>query len=64
MFQRVIAGISMLIACSAALGAQAPPANRPLSPPGSTQAQVLGRWTKGDRPTFAVGQERYVGGRR
>lgn len=63
MLQRVIAGLGVLIACSVAIGAQAPPANRPLSPTGSTQAQVLGRWTKGDRPTFAVGQERYVEGK-
>jgi hypothetical protein len=37
--------------------------NRPLSPAGSTQAQVLGRWVKGDRPSFAVGGERYVDGK-
>jgi len=63
MLQRIIAGLGVLIACSVVVGAQAPPATRPLSPPGSTQAQVLGRWTKGDRPTFAVGQERYVDGK-
>jgi hypothetical protein len=34
-----------------------------MSPPGSTQAQVLGRWVKGDRPSFAVGQERYMDGK-
>jgi len=51
-----------LIACSAVVNAQQP-ATRPLSPPGSTQAQVLGRWVKGDRPSFAVGQERYVDGK-
>jgi Protein of unknown function (DUF2911) len=61
--RNVIVGMVVVIACSAAVGAQQPPPNRPLSPPGSTQAQVLGRWEKGERPTFAVGQERYVGGK-
>src|SRR3954454_16491478 len=60
---RVIVGFVVVIAGTLVLGAQAPPAARPLSPPGSAQAQVLGRWTKGDRPTFAVGQERYVDGK-
>src|SRR3954470_1235452 len=54
---------ALLVASSVVLGAQQPPATRPLSPPGSTQAQVLGRWVKGDRPSFAVGQERYVDGK-
>jgi hypothetical protein len=62
MLRRVIVGIGALIACGVVAGAQQPPA-RPLSPPGSTQAQVLGRWVKGDRPSFAVGQERYVDGK-
>src|SRR5215470_34412 len=53
---------AMLIACGAVASAQQP-ATRPLSPSGSTQAQVLGRWVKGDRPSFAVGQERYVDGK-
>jgi len=52
-----------LMACGVVVSAQQPPAARPLSPPGSTQAQVLGRWVKGDRPSFAVGQERYVDGK-
>jgi hypothetical protein len=63
MFRRVIVGIAAVLACSAALVAQQQPPARPLSPSGSTQAQVLGRWEKGERPTFAVGQERYVGGK-
>src|SRR5262245_61738191 len=57
-----IVPVAILIACGAVASAQQP-ATRPLSPPGSTQAQVLGRWVKGDRPSFAVGQERYVEGR-
>lgn len=63
MFQKAMAGLVILAACGAVIVAQTPPPNRPLSPQGSTQAQVLGRWTKGDRPTFAVGQERYVDGK-
>ena len=59
---RLVAAV-MLIACSAIVAAQQQPATRPLSPPGSTQAQVLGRWVKSDRPSFAVGQERYVDGK-
>jgi len=54
--------VAVLIACGVVANAQQP-ANRPLSPPGSTQAQVLGRWVKGDRPSFAVGQERYMDGK-
>src|SRR5436853_2923519 len=54
---------ALLVASSVVLSAQQPPATRPLSPPGWTQAQVLGRWVKGDRPSFAVGQERYVDGK-
>jgi len=63
MLRRVIIGIVGVIACGIAVGAQQQPPQRPLSPPGSTQAQVLGHWEKGERPTFAVGQERYVGGK-
>ena len=62
MVRRVVLAVAALIAVAAASTAQQPP-NRPLSPPGSTQAQVLGRWVKGDRPSFAVGGERYVDGK-
>ena len=34
-----------------------------MSPEGSAQTQVLGKWTKGERPTFAMGRENYVGGK-
>ena len=64
MLRRVIIGLTVVAACSAAVAAQqaqAPP--RPLSPAGAAHAQVLGRWVKGDRPSFAVGQERYVDGK-
>jgi len=63
MVQRVTAAFLVFAACTVVVRTQSPPATRPLSPAGSTQAQVLGRWTKGDRPTFAVGQERYVDGK-
>ena len=36
---------------------------KPMSPQGSAQAQVLGRWVKGDRPAFTLGRENYEGGK-
>jgi len=63
MLRRVIIGTAVLIVCSAAISAQPQPPARPLSPAGATQAQVLGHWEKGERATFAVGQQRYVGGK-
>jgi len=36
---------------------------RPMSPDGSAQVQVLGTWTKGERPSFALGRESYQGGK-
>ncbi len=36
--------------------AQQQPA-RPMSPEGSAHAQVLGKWSKGERPSFAAGRE-------
>ena len=47
---------------AAVLVAQQPPA-RSMSPEGSAQTQVLGKWSKGERPTFAAGREAYTGGR-
>jgi len=32
-----------------------------MSPDGSAQAQVLGKWTKGERPAFTLGRLHYVG---
>ena len=64
MLRRTFVGIAAVVACVAGLAAQQQqPPPRPLSPAGSTQAQVLGHWEKGERPSFAVGQERYVGGK-
>jgi hypothetical protein len=36
---------------------------RPLSPEGTAHAQVLGAWTKGERPAFTLGREIYQGGK-
>lgn len=36
---------------------------RPMSPDGSAQTQVLGKWVKGDRPAFTLGRETYQGGK-
>ena len=36
---------------------------RPLSPSGSTAAQVLGHWVKSDKPTYALGNGKYEGGK-
>ena len=35
----------------------------PMSPAGSAQVQVLGKWVKGDRPAFTLGREQYQGGK-
>lgn len=61
MTRSVVAGVTAVVAMSTALGAQQP--GRPMSPEGSTQVQVLGKWTKGERPSFALGRENYIGGR-
>jgi len=36
---------------------------RPMSPDGTAQVQVLGKWVKGDRPAFTLGRENYTGGK-
>src|SRR5215470_11893761 len=41
----------------------AQPANRPMSPDGSAQVQVLGKWVKGERPAFTLGRENYQDGK-
>ena len=63
MSRRDIVALAALLTCGGVVIAQQQAPPRPLSPSGSTQAQVLGRWVKGDRPSFAVGQERYVDGK-
>jgi Protein of unknown function (DUF2911) len=56
-----IAAVSTFLLASALLGAQQ--ASRPMSPDGSAQAQVLGKWTKGERPAFTLGRQQYEGGK-
>jgi hypothetical protein len=36
---------------------------RPMSPEGSAQAQVLGKWVKSERPAFTLGRQEYQGGK-
>ena len=50
-----------LVAGTAVLSGQQ--TQRPMSPEGSAHTQVLGKWTKGDRPAFTVGREQYQGGK-
>jgi len=57
-----LAGVAVLVLAIASIAAQQPPA-RPMSPDGSAQAQVLGKWVKGDQPAFTLGRENYVGGK-
>jgi Protein of unknown function (DUF2911) len=59
--RRVIAGITAVLLTGALAGAQQ--GGRPMSPDGSAQTQVLGKWTKGERPAFTLGREDYVGGK-
>ena len=58
----VVSFVAALMVTAAVVVAQQPPA-RPMSPEGSAQTQVLGKWSKGERPSFAAGRENYTGGR-
>ena len=60
--RRTLGGIVAFILAITSIGAQQTPA-RPMSPDGSAQAQVLGKWVKGERPAFTLGREDYVGGK-
>jgi Protein of unknown function (DUF2911) len=60
---RRTAFIIMLPAFAAGALVLAQPAARPMSPPGSAQAQVLGKWVKPARPAFTLGRENYEGGK-
>jgi hypothetical protein len=60
--------IAALVAVSAIAGTTlvaqpAAPPPRPLSPTGSAQTQVLGRWEKGPNPAFTLGREVYREGK-
>src|SRR4051812_18976184 len=61
MFRTISATIVSLTLAGIALHAQQ--AARPMSPDGSAQAQVLGKWSKGQRPAFTLGRENYEGGK-
>lgn len=61
MTRRVLAGLIAISATSALALAQT--GARPMSPDGSAQVQVLGKWTKGQRPAFSLGRESYEGGK-
>lgn len=62
MTYRMIATCLVLLTLVAVLPSQEP-APRPLSPAGSAQTQVLGNWTKGPNPSFALGREVYQDGK-
>ena len=55
-----IATIALVAVSVTAAGQQT---QRPMSPEGSAQVQVLGKWVKGDRPAFTLGREQYQGGK-
>ena len=59
---RTLTAACVMFAASVVAFAQQPPA-KPMSPEGSAQTQVLGKWSKGERPSFAAGRENYAGGR-
>lgn len=58
-----ITGTLALVALAAHVGAQQAPPARPMSPEGSAQVQVLGRWVKPARPAFTLGRESYQDGK-
>lgn len=54
---------ALVLAVGAAGALASAQTTKPMSPQGSAQAQVLGRWVKGDRPAFTLGRENYEGGK-
>jgi len=61
--RRPVLAIGLFLgALGAMTSAQQPPA-RPMSPAGSAQTQVLGKWTKGPNPAFTLGREVYQNGK-
>ena len=62
MTKGLLAGGGVMMVLGAIAVAQQPPA-RPMSPEGSAQVQVLGTWTKPERPAFTLGRESYTGGK-
>jgi len=60
---RTHSAIVLLFAGALAAGAAAQTGQRPMSPDGSAQTQVLGKWVKPERPAFTLGRETYQGGK-
>ena len=58
---RFAAIVVSVVLVTAAVFAQS--GQRPMSPDGSAQVQVLGKWVKSDRPAFTLGRENYTGGK-
>lgn len=57
-------GLAATIVSLAAMGALvAGQTQKPMSPDGVAQAQVLGTWAKGARPAFTLGRETYQNGK-
>ena len=62
--KRLMSGVSVgILALLAAGTVIAQSGARPMSPEGAAQAQVLGKWAKGDKPAFTLGRETYTGGK-
>jgi hypothetical protein len=60
----MIRGLAATIAAVGALGTMViGQAQKPMSPDGVAQAQVLGTWAKGARPAFTLGRETYQNGK-
>ena len=62
MLRTATATTLVVAAAMMTLVAQAPP-TRPMSPSGIAHAQVLGTWSKPQRPAFTLGRENYEGGK-
>ena len=61
MRRRVFVTTAAAFAACALVFAQT--AARPMSPSGTAQVQVLGKWVKPARPAFTLGRENYEGGK-
>jgi hypothetical protein len=61
MIRNAIAMTTALLATATWVVAQQ--GGRPMSPAGTAHAQVLGTWTKGERPAFTLGRENYQDGK-
>ena len=60
---RRIVGVGAIVTIVAAMAAAQQPPAKPMSPEGSAQVQVLGKWTKPARPAFTLGRETYTDGK-